>query len=94
MSALMSALSVGCCRLGSPRRSGNHGTMRVWRLLSPPVVKRGLLAMQKVEGSSPFIRFIKPPETGAFSLHSRATPCRIASVSASVTASKRVRNVT
>jgi DNA-binding transcriptional MocR family regulator len=37
-----------------------------WRLQSPPVGSRLLLAMQKVEGSSPFIRFTEPAGDGGF----------------------------
>jgi hypothetical protein len=40
--------------------------------------------MQKVDGTSPFIRFEKPPETGAFLLLDEATKGWIASASASV----------
>ena len=49
------ALSVADAsgRFARPR---NHETMLIWRLLSPPVASRLVLAMQKVEGSSPFIR--------------------------------------
>jgi hypothetical protein len=41
--------------------------MRVRRLLSLRVVSSGLLAMQKVEGSSPFIRSSKAPLRRGFS---------------------------
>jgi hypothetical protein len=37
-------------------------------LLSPPVSSRHVLAMQKVEGSSPFIRFAEPAGNGGFSV--------------------------
>jgi hypothetical protein len=42
-----------------------HG-QAVWRLLTPGVVNCFLLAMQKVEDSSPFIRFNNTPLDGVF----------------------------
>ena len=40
--------------------------MRLWRSEATPVDSRRLLAMQKVDGSSPFIRLREALETGAF----------------------------
>jgi hypothetical protein len=42
--------------------------VRVWRSLSPPDGSRPFLAMQKVVGSSPIIRFL---ESSTFSSNNR-----------------------
>ena len=51
---------VGCCRLMSLATDDHPHDLAVWRLLAAPVSSRHVLAMQKVNGSSPFIRFQKP----------------------------------
>jgi len=40
----------------SRRLLDSPGFMRVWRPVALAVARRGVLAMQKVDGSSPFIR--------------------------------------
>jgi len=57
VSASVSALSVSSRQLGSAggaREPQNHARCQLWSLA---VSSRPVLAMQKVEGSSPFIRF-------------------------------------
>ena len=49
-------LAVHCGHLGSLWGSGNHLTKRFRPFLTVPVSSRFVLAMQKVEDSSPFIR--------------------------------------
>ena len=65
-------LAIG---LAFPGTSGHLVSFRarkrwLWKadcpLLAPPGTSRTVLAMQKVEGSSPFIRLIKPPGNGGF----------------------------
>jgi hypothetical protein len=48
---------VGCCRLVSLEQALTPHSSADWRLKSAPVASRQVLAMQKVEGSSHFIRF-------------------------------------
>jgi hypothetical protein len=54
-------LSVADAGLNADSANG-----REWRLQSAPVGSRQVLAVQKVEGSSPFIRFTEPAGNGGF----------------------------
>jgi hypothetical protein len=49
----------------------------ICQFLSVPVRSRMVLAMQKVEGSSPFIRSMKPPQTRGFLARRKETHLRL-----------------
>ena len=57
MSASVSALGFSCRQLGVSRPGRENGRTVRMPAQSPTVSSRIVLAMQKVEGSSPFIRF-------------------------------------
>ena len=66
VSASMSALSVRCRQLGSAGGAGEPQNRAECQPGSAPISSRPVLAMQKVEGSSPFIRFQNPVVTAGF----------------------------
>ena len=81
-------LPVGCWRPQSLTLEPDPRSHGVWRLVTAAVPLRIVLAMQKVEGSSPFIRFTAPRKRG-FLLPDRDTESRSATGTATGSSAAR-----